>query len=228
MAESVPVPCTIYIVGAWTTSGGALIVAPSLVLAVGISGRADAQQGKLARRGGTGGAVIARALGRGPSMAGSCPYGVANRGPAHGWRPLRCCILARDPDPGPGCNTVKASPGTAPSQKPRPRQRTESPSRLLRNELEYHTGRTPTAPLASQPAQPQFHPGPRPARSHDHARSVQRQIRNEREHHTGRTPTGTHRPIGQPTGTTTASPGPMPCHEPRPRQKCSAPDPQRT
>ena len=67
MAESVPVPCTIYIFGAWTTSGGALIVAPSLVLAVGISGRADAQQGKLARRGaGPGGAVIARALGRGP------------------------------------------------------------------------------------------------------------------------------------------------------------------
>ena len=49
-AMAVSVPCNIYIVGASATSGGALIVAPSLVLAVGINGRANAQQGGLARR----------------------------------------------------------------------------------------------------------------------------------------------------------------------------------
>ena len=65
-----------------------MIVAPSLVLAAGLGGRAGAQQGGLARRGrGDHGAERSRRVGAWTILVGSAPHGVANRGPARGWRP---------------------------------------------------------------------------------------------------------------------------------------------
>ena len=78
---------------------------------------------------GTGGAVIARALGRGPSMAGSCPHGVANRRPAHGWR-LRVLHLGEGP-------LIPGQVATQPKPHPEPR-----PARSH----DHARGRSPPAP----------------------------------------------------------------------------------